>query len=113
MADYLPRSDNDFQSWVTNFVIYAGNHLAELGIDVVDLDPVANAYVDFTSKLADYKTAQQMEQTARQAKDNARNTLEKAVRQLVRRLQTFSKIDDLQRGELGIAVSDDALRTSP
>lgn len=110
MADYLPASDNDFLAWATNFAVYAGAHLAELGIGLPDISPITIGRTGFETKLSDNVTAQQAAQSARQAKDASRDTLETAIRQLVRQLQASSAVDDAERAALGITVRD-AVRT--
>ena len=104
--DYIPGSDTEFQAWVANFAAYAGGHLAELGMDLVDIAPIGVARTDFETKMAENVTAQQAAQSARQAKDASRDSLESAVRQLVRRLQASGEVDDAERAALGITIPD-------
>lgn len=104
--DYIPGSDNDFQAWSANFVTYAGAHLAELGIRLPDIAPIAAARTDFDAKMSANVTAQQASQSARQAKDASRDTLESAIRQLVRQLQASGDVDDSERAALGITIPD-------
>lgn len=105
-GDYIPRSDNDFQAWVANFVTYANAHLVELGITPPDIAPITAAQTDFETKLSANVTAQQSAQAARQAKDDSRDSLESAIRQLVRQLQASEDVDDSERAALGITVLD-------
>ena len=105
-GNYIPRSDNDFQAWVANFVTYAQAHLTELGIALPDILPISAARTDFETKLSDNVTAQQAAQSARQAKDASRDTLESAIRQLVRQLQASGDVDDTERAALGITIPD-------
>lgn len=111
-TDYIPGSDNDFLAWVTNFAAYASDNLAELGIDIPDLAPVTSGRMDFETKLASNLAAQQGAQSARQAKDDSRDTLESAVRLLVRQLQASPDVDDAERAALGITVHDTIKTTS-
>ena len=104
MPDYIPRSDTEFQAWVANFAAYAGGHVAELGIDLTDIAPIGAARTDFEAKMAENVTAQQSAQSARQAKDASRDSLESAVRELVRRLQASGEVDDAERAALGITT---------
>jgi len=110
--DYIPRSDNDFQAWATNFVTYANAHLAELGIGPSEMIPITNGQTDFDTKMSDNVTAQQAAQSARQAKDASRDTLESAIRQLVRQLQASGDVDDAERAALGITIPDTIRTTS-
>jgi hypothetical protein len=112
MADYIPGSDTGFLEWATNFITYAGAHLAELGIDPADFAPIASGRTDFYTKMQENVTAQQAAQSARQAKDASRETLESAIRQLVRQLQASGDVDDTERAALGITIPDTVRTTA-
>jgi len=106
MPDYLPGSDTGFQTWAHNFVIYASAHLVELGIEPSDISPVSSGIVDFDDKMTANIVAQQSAQSARQAKDDSRDSLELLIRTLVRQLQASPDVDDTERVALGITVHD-------
>ncbi len=106
MADYIPGSDTEFLAWAANFVTYIQTHGPDLGIGPPDVTPIVAAQTDFVAKMSDNVTAQQAAQSARQAKDASRDTLESAIRQLVRRLQASSAVDDTERAALGITIPD-------
>jgi len=106
MPDYIPGSDTGFQVWVNNFVTYANAHLVDLGLAPPDIAPISSAHTDFTMKMTANVTAQQAAQSARQAKDDSRDVLEVAIRQLVQRLQASSSVNDAERAALGITVAD-------
>lgn len=106
MPDYIPGSDTEFQAWAANFVTYANAHLAELGLMPGDIAPIMSSQTDFDTKFSGNVTAQQAAQSARQAKDDSRDTLESGIRQLVRRLQASSDVDDTERAALGITIPD-------
>jgi len=111
MADYIPRSDTEFQAWVDNFVTYAQTHLLELGLGILDVVPIATGRADFDTKMSANFTAQQAAQSARQAKDASRDQLESLIRQLVRQLQASGDVDNSERAALGITVPD-TIRTT-
>jgi len=111
MADYIPRSDTEFQAWVENFVSYAGAHLVDLGIGPPDMISIAAGRADFDAKMSANFTAQQAAQSARQAKDASREQLESLIRQLVRQLQASGDVDNSERAALGITVPD-TIRTT-
>jgi len=112
MADYIPRSDTEFQAWVDNFVSYANAHLVELGIGPGDMIPIAAGQGDFDTTMAANFTAQQAAQSARQAKDASRDALESLIRVLVRQLQASGDVDNSERAALGITVPDTIRTTS-
>lgn len=97
IADYIPRSDTEFQAWVENFVTYANTHLADLGITPGDMIPISTDKTDFGTKISANVTAQQAAQSARQVKDDSRDSLESAVRALVKQLQASSDVDDTEQ----------------
>ncbi len=111
MADYIPRSDTEFQAWVDNFVSYANAHLVELGIGLPDMAPIALGRTDFDTTMSANFTAQQAAQSARQAKDASRDQLESLIRVLVRQLQASGDVDNSERAALGITVPD-TIRTA-
>lgn len=104
--DYIPGSDNDFLSWMNNFIAYINAHIADLGLVAGDILPIGTAFADFDSKLLGHVGAQQAAQSSRQAKDDSRDALETVVRQLVRRLQASPDVDDAERAAMGITVPD-------
>jgi len=57
MADYIPRSDTEFQAWIDNFVTYASAHIAELGIGPPDMIPIATGRADFDATMSTNFTA--------------------------------------------------------
>lgn len=103
-SDYIPSSDGDFNAWLQNFVSYISSNTSALGLSAADLTPVADAASDWNTKYAANISAQSAAQSARQAKDDSRNTTEKAVRPLVGRLQSSTAVSDAQRLSLGITV---------
>lgn len=106
MADYIPGSDAEFNSWQDNFVTYANANLAALGLTAPDLVPVTDAQAIWTAAYPAHITAQQAAQGATQTKNNARDNYVAAVRPLVNQLQASSEVDDAERANLGITVPD-------
>lgn len=106
MADYIPSSDTNFLAWAQNFSTYAADHFGELGILLADTAPVVTAVTAYDTALTANITKQNDARAAKIAKDTARDTLEAAVRSLVRRLQASPQVDDTERAALGITVPD-------
>jgi len=105
-TNYLPRPDTDFAAWMDNFDTYANAHLADLGLLPADGLALANGNNDWKAMLAAHVSAAAAAQSARQAKDASRASLEGLVRQMVRALQASSAVDDSERAALGITVPD-------
>lgn len=104
MSDYLPGSDADFSAWVDNFIAFANDNLAALGLTAADLTPVQTPHSAFKIALPANIAAQTQALSARQTKDDTRSATEDGVRPLVARLQASSVVTDAQRQSLGITV---------
>ncbi len=106
MADYIPRGDADFNAWQANFVTYANDNLADLGLVLPDMIPITSAQSAWTPSLTDHVAAQANAQSACATKNANRTVLETAIRALVRRLQASPSVSDAEREALGITVAD-------
>ena len=109
MADYIPRSDGAFLAWAQNFVNYVNSNFTALGIGDPgdpDLTAITSGLSDFDAKMTANVLAQQNAQSARQAKDDSRDSFESAIRQLVRKFQASGDVDDTERAAMGITVRD-------
>ena len=106
MADYIPCTDSAFQMWANNFMDYANDHLADLGLTAVDLAGLSNMQADYNASMMAHITARQAAQSACQAKDGSRKEFKSALRHLVRQLQVADAVDDPEREALGITVAD-------
>lgn len=109
MSDYIPGRDGEFDQWQKNLLTYAGANTAALGIVAADLAACTSAQTAWTSAYADHLGKQTAAQAARELKDMKREALEQALRQLVRKLQASSAVDDSERQALGITVKDSTL----
>jgi len=103
-SDYIPNSDGDFNAWLQNFVGNISANAASLGLTAADITPITDAASDWNTKYAANISAQSDAQSARQAKDDSRDTTEKAVRPMVGRLQSSTAVTDAQRQSLGVTV---------
>ncbi len=106
MSDYIPGADEEFQTWAENFVNYAENNAAGIGLEPDDLMPISTDLSTFNSAMTDHTAARQEAKSARQTKDDARESLESKIRQLVRQLQASPDVDDTERQAMGITVRD-------
>ena len=106
MADYIPTNDGKFGAWANNFLGYAGDHLADLGLAADDLAQLSNMKSEFNGKMAAHITARAAAKSARQAKDTCRKEFKSSIRQLVRLLQVSGGVDDPARQAMGITVAD-------
>lgn len=102
--DWLPSSDADFLAWLKNFLTYANANLAALGLVAADLAPLQATATEFEIKLANHTAAQAQALSARQAKDDSRDSADGLARPLVTRLQASPSMTDPHRQALGITV---------
>ncbi len=106
MADYIPAADPEFNSWQENFVTYAADNMAALGLTAADLTPVETAQTAWDTDYPAHVAATQAAQGATATKNGARAGYETLIRALVRRLQASPTITDAQRAGLGITIPD-------
>ena len=106
MADYIPAPDGDFNTFAQNFASYVTTNLLDLGLVAGDIAAMAAANGNWVVSFPANSTAQTAAQAARQTKDDARATLETAIRALVRQLQASPDVDDTERAAMGITVPD-------
>lgn len=104
MADYIPASDAEFDTWIHNLLHYASGHLAALGLVAGDLTAITAAMTDWDTSYPDHVAAQSAAQGASQTKNTSRKTLEAAVRPFVQRLQASPTVENSHRASLGVAV---------
>lgn len=104
MPDYLPSSDTEFIAWMHNFIGYASDNAAVLGLTAGDLTPIQAQQTTLENSYSDFMAAQAQAASKRQEKDDERTVQEKLVRPLVARLQAFTHVTDAQRRALGMTV---------
>ena len=106
MPDYIPPADAAFDTWAVNFVNYVLANTAALGLVAGDIAALGMAHSAWRTAYPAHTAAQAAAQAARQTKDDARATLETAIRSLTRTLQASSSVDDTERQAMGITVVD-------
>ena len=104
MADFIPRSDAEFNTWLQNFTHYASSRLAELGLVAADLTPITAAQTDWDTAYSDHVAAQAAAQGASQTKNTVRATAEALLRPLVQRIQSQPAVSDAHRAGLAITM---------
>jgi hypothetical protein len=104
MSDYMPDSDGDFSSWLSQFVDYANLHKDDWNLDPGETTPLAALRSEFEDARNQNDNLQAQARAARSTKDAARAHSEEFIRPLVARLQTNASVTDAQRLALGITV---------
>ncbi len=113
MPDYIPVSDQDYDQWLTNFVTYARDHQAELGLSDTDLAPLLASYPDWQTRWSELQAAQVTVETARQSKTDQRQITEDQARTLATIIQANPAVTDSQRVALQITVKSTTRSPSP
>ena len=106
MADYIPTTDADFNTWQDNLLKYAGANLAALGLTAADLTPITAAQSAWTAAYSNHVAAQAAAKAASQTKDFARDSYEAFLRKLAQRIQTKPDLADSHRAALQITVRE-------
>jgi hypothetical protein len=108
--NFIPNSDPDFLTWVTNFSTYLSAHAEELGIETEVATAIASDVSMFRGDLNGHVTAQDAAHAACQRKDSSRDNTEQAVRKLVRQLQVSDYVSDIEREAMGLPVHSEGRR---
>jgi hypothetical protein len=106
MPDFIPTRDADFRAWLTNFQTYLAANAVALGITALEATLLGTQAADLGTAIDDHVAAQATAQSKREAKDLKRDTVEKSVRSIARRVQAAAAVTDAQREALGITVPD-------
>ncbi|EDX73626.1 hypothetical protein MC7420_6674 [Coleofasciculus chthonoplastes PCC 7420] len=104
MTSYMPRSDADFNNWQANFVTALTNYLSDLGLTAEDITSITTAQTEWTTAYNNHIIAQSAADSARQEKDDSRQTYKTELRRVVNQLQVNPQITDAMRQGLGITV---------
>jgi hypothetical protein len=111
--DYVPRNDGDFLNWALAWQTYATAHTAALGLTPADTGDLTDSMSVFQVALNNHTNAQNAAQAARQAKVDARETLESWLRAASKRIQAHAGTTNADRSGLGITVHDIVLTAAP
>ena len=104
MADYLPRNDLEYQSWLLRFMNYLAPRLPNFGLPVDALQPLDGASPEFDAALASFQTARATALTTSAAKKEKRVITENIVRALVGQIQAYPDTTNEDREGLGITL---------
>jgi hypothetical protein len=103
-AGYLPSNDSQFSDWVDQFLAYLTPNILKFGLTLIDLDPIEAAHPDWDTSLSTYSAMRAAALGARTSKDDKREVLTEAIRELVNRIQVAPGTTDDDREQLGIPV---------
>ena len=106
MADFIPAKDADFDSFTTNLKTFVNTHLADFGLVAGDVVALNAAQAGWDTAYPLVAPAVSAASAATQLKVTAHDTLDLAVRALVKLIQAKSNVSDASKQAIGITVSD-------
>jgi hypothetical protein len=106
MSDYLPRTDAEFDTWISNFQTYVAAHAVELGLTPAQALEVLNAKTMWGLSYTNHIAAREAAGNAQATKEEKKGDATKTVRQIVNVIQARKETTDAQRRSLAITVPD-------
>ena len=106
MADYIPRSDSEFNDWQSNFIDYVTNNAGNMGLTPEDLAPLTAAQSSWQTAYNDLIAAEAALSNARENKNGTRQNYESSLRATSQRLQASTDVSDADRAALGLTIRD-------
>lgn len=106
MTDYIPHGNDSFNAWAAQFINYASNNTAALGITPEDLAQLTQEQAQWQTAFDNYVALQASLSQSRQEAKDARDLLEGSLRRFAQWLQHNPKMTDVHRLGLGITVPD-------
>ena len=111
MADFIPATDGDFNSFTTNLGTFVNANLADFGLVAGDVAALNAAQTEWDTAYPLVAPAVLAASAATQAKATARDVLTAAVRALVKLIQAKPSVSDESKQAIGITVAD-GIKTS-
>jgi hypothetical protein len=102
--NYLPRPDGDFDAWIAHFFPEVNKWWKAQGLNIDDLSALNQALEAWHVLYPAHVAAQAAAEGARSAKDQARQSLEAAIRPVTRFVQSYPTTTNADRALLGISV---------
>ena len=105
MADFIPATDADFDSFTTQLGTFVNGNLADFGLAAGDVGVLNAAQTVWDAAYPAVAPAVAAASAATQAKATARDALTVAVRGLVKLIQAKPGVSDESKQAIGITVS--------
>lgn len=102
--NYIPRPDGDFDAWVNQYFPAVDIWWKAQGLDTGELSALNQALEEWRVLYPTHVAAQAAAEGARSAKDQARQTLEAAIRPVTRFVQSYPATTNADRATMGISV---------
>lgn len=105
MADFIPRPDEEFNTYITTkFLPYLTANAATLGVATAKVTAFTALVTAWSYAWTAHQNAQSAAQVATLSKDGARVTLEEAAREIAAGVQANPAVTDPQKEGLGVTV---------
>ncbi len=98
----IPYADQEYNSWLQNFVTQLLANVATFGMVASDVDALADSQSNFDAAYTNHKAAQLASKAATAQKVNRRDESLELLRPIVRRIQNHPGMTDALRGILGL-----------
>lgn len=102
----IPRADGDFAAYSNHYYDAVEKFWNVHGLDLNDLTDLKDALSAWNAAYPKHVSAQNAAEAARQSKDAAKRTLERAIRPVSAFVQSYPKTTDADRATIGITVKD-------
>jgi hypothetical protein len=103
--DFIPTKDRDFLAWMINFLRYLFPALGRLNFPPDKYQELSMQRDEFASKLETAEEPATRTKTSVQAKNDARRTLEKNLRALIKEYLSFNHaLTNEDRDDLGLPI---------
>jgi hypothetical protein len=106
MPDFIPRDDESFDTFFTQFNTWVQVNGATRGLNAAQLADLNDRLGDWTTVYPSHLTAQTAANTARELKDSTRAECEAVMRECARVLQNHPNTTDPDRTAAGLTVRD-------
>jgi len=103
---YIPQPDPEFDEWAENFNVKLPAIATLLSIPPDLVTAVSDAFTDWDTAFDAHTVAKNAQKAATEVKDEARVSLQTAIRIVAQLLQKHPDLTDEQRETLGITVPD-------
>lgn len=106
MADFIPATDGDFDTYTDNFNTYVNANLADFGLVAGDVAALNTAQTGWDTAFPLVAPALAAASAATQLKITARETLAAAIRALVKIIQAKPAVTAESKQAIGITIAD-------
>ncbi len=104
MAKYIPQSDSEFNTWQANFMAYAADNFAALGLTQAQYDALDPLQTSWETDYSAHTAAQDAAQAATGVKNESKSVFVAAIRDVAGQIQANPDVSDEARDAAGLPV---------